>query len=93
MDIIALLKEKGLTKSELAERLGIHNQNVNKMLANPTEATIKKIASALGVPIWQLFATKDEICAGDDFFAVVKRGSDVRMFKSATDLKDFCDSL
>lgn len=61
MDITSILKEKGITKAELAERLGIFSQNVNKMLINPTEATIKKIADAIGVPMWQLFASREEV--------------------------------
>lgn len=61
MDITSILKDKGITKAELAERLGIFSQNVNKMLINPTEATIKKIADAIGVPMWQLFASRKEV--------------------------------
>lgn len=61
MDITNILKEKGISKAELAERLGIFSQNVNKMLINPTEATIKKIADAIGVPMWQLFASREEV--------------------------------
>lgn len=55
MDIAVILKGRGLTKSELASRLGIANQNINKTFNNPTEATIRRIAEALGVPVWQLF--------------------------------------
>ena len=93
MDISSLLKEQGLTKSELAERLGIHNQNVNKMLNNPTEATIRKIADALGVPVWQLFASREDVCIDSDFFAVVRTSGVTKVFNNAAELKSFCESL
>ncbi len=61
MDISSILELKGISKSELAERLGIHNQNVNKMLKNPTEASIIKIANALDIAVWRLFASPEEV--------------------------------
>ena len=61
MNIDKLLAEKGMTKTMLAERMGIRSQNVNVALRNPTEETMRKIAEALGVEVWELFATKEEI--------------------------------
>lgn len=55
MNIDLLLKEKGMTKAMLAEKMGIRSQNVNVSLKNPTEETMKKIAEALGVEVWELF--------------------------------------
>lgn len=66
MDITKLLKEKNLTKAAFAERVGIASQNVNKTLANPTEQTIIKIAEALDVPVWRLFADPAEVGKQDD---------------------------
>ena len=60
MDIDKLLKEKGITKSELARRLGISNQNVNANLKNPKEDSIRNIAAAIGVPISVLFGEDDD---------------------------------
>lgn len=67
MEISHILKRKGLTKTELALRLGIANQNVNKTLNNPTEATIRKIAEALEVSIGELFEGAE---LAQDFSAV-----------------------
>ena len=47
--IISLMKEKGITKTALSERLNIKNQNFNAMLKNPTYETLSKIATALNV--------------------------------------------
>lgn len=55
MDISAILVERNMNKSQLANKLGVFNQNLNKMLSNPTESTIRRIADALGVPVWRLF--------------------------------------
>ena len=60
-NIEALLKEKGLTKTAFSELLGIKKQNLNGLMKNPTLETIKKFASVLDVPMWQLFASPEEI--------------------------------
>ena len=59
MNIDSLLKEKGMTKTMLAEKMGIRSQNVNVALKNPTEETMRKIATALGVEVWELFTSED----------------------------------
>ena len=58
MNIDKLLSEKGMTKAMLAEKMGIRSQNVNVSLRNPTEDTMRKIADALGVEMWELFTEK-----------------------------------
>lgn len=63
MNIDKLLEEKGITKAILAERMGILPQNVNANLKNPKEDTIRKIAIALEIPTWQLFASEEEIAS------------------------------
>jgi lambda repressor-like predicted transcriptional regulator len=59
MNIDSLLKEKGMTKTMLAEKMGIRSQNVNVALKNPTEETMRKIATALEVEVWELFTSED----------------------------------
>lgn len=59
-----IIKRKGLTKTALAERLGIKKQNLNGLLKNPTLGTIRRIAEALGVNPRELFAVgADEVTA------------------------------
>lgn len=60
-NIEALLKEKGLTKTAFSEMLGIKKQNLNGLMRNPTLETMKRFASTLNVPLWQLFASKEEV--------------------------------
>lgn len=61
LEIDNLLKDKRMTKTALAEKLGIKKQNINALLKNPTVETLQRLADALSVPIWRLFASADEI--------------------------------
>ena len=56
MRIKELLKEKGLTQQELADMVGVSHQSMKQTLNAPS-----KIAAALGVPVWQLFASPEEV--------------------------------
>ena len=61
MNIEALLKEKGLNKSDFARMIGVNRQNINALLTNPTLSTLERMSNALDVPMWQLFATREEV--------------------------------
>ena len=53
-----ILKSKGMTAKELAGLLGISEPSLSltiKAGANPSLQTLDKIASALGVPVAELF--------------------------------------
>lgn len=66
-----LLKEKRCTGKELAERIGINRVTMVNIIngkSNPSFDTIVKIADALDVPLWQLFASKEDATA-DNFIA------------------------
>lgn len=94
--IEAILKEKGLTKAAFAELMGTSRQNVNSLLKNPTREKLEAIADALGVPVWQLFASPDEVICGSDgnrFTAFVRNGGELRAFDSAESLKEYVDEL
>lgn len=63
MRIKELLKEKGLTQQELADKVGVSYQSMKQTLNAPsvTTSTLEKIATALNVPMWQLFASSEEV--------------------------------
>lgn len=63
-----ILNQRGLSKAAFAELMGTSRQNVNALLKNPTRAKLEEIASALGVPLWQLFASPEEV-ASQEFIA------------------------
>lgn len=56
-----ILNERGLSKAAFAEMMGTSRQNVNALLKNPTRAKLEEIAAVLNVPLWQLFASPEEV--------------------------------
>ena len=59
-----LCKERGITQAQLAEKLGIARESLSRMLVSPSYPTLEKISAALGVPMWQLFASPEEVKSG-----------------------------
>lgn len=58
--IAELCKEKGITQTALAEKMGISRVGLSKAInGNTTIQTLEKIASALGVDLMDLFAPKE----------------------------------
>lgn len=56
-------KEKGITLEDLAKRLGILRTSLSQALSRNSFSTdrLNDIATALGVPMWQLFASPEEV--------------------------------
>jgi transcriptional regulator with XRE-family HTH domain len=60
--VLEICKEIGITQKQLAERTKMSEVGLSKAInGNPTLETLKKIANALGVPITDLFASKEPI--------------------------------
>ena len=56
-----VIKEKGYTITSLAVKLGITRESLSRMLVSPSYPTLQKLATALDVPLWQLFASPEEV--------------------------------
>ena len=59
MHIKDILKQRGLTQNELADRLGINRVSLSRILSNKNDmriSTIKKIADAIGCDVAEFFA-------------------------------------
>lgn len=57
-----ILKEKGITVQELADMLEISRQALSKQIQGKMLLeTAQRIALKLGVPLWQLFVSPDEV--------------------------------
>lgn len=57
-----ILKEKGLTVNQLADMLEISRQALSKQIQGKMLVeTAQRIAEALDVPMWQLFASPEEV--------------------------------
>lgn len=59
--IAEILKDRGMTQTDLAERIGISRVGLSKAInGNTTITTLRKIATALGVEVPELFAPPKE---------------------------------
>ena len=55
--IAEILKSKGMTRTDLAEKIGISRVGLSKAInGNTTITTLRKIAAALSVSVPELFA-------------------------------------
>lgn len=63
MRIKEVLKENKYTQQMLADRMNISLSAVKQMVSaeSLTTATLEKIATALDVPMWQLFASPEDV--------------------------------
>ncbi|MCI1648782.1 MAG: helix-turn-helix domain-containing protein [Bacteroides sp.] len=63
MRIKEVLKEKGFTQQMLADEMNVSLSAVKQMVSadSLTTSTLEKIAFALNVPMWQLFASPEEV--------------------------------
>lgn len=56
IDIEKILKEKNLTKKDVAKRMNLSRESLYRILSkNPTLDNLTKLAAALDVPISELF--------------------------------------
>lgn len=61
-----LIKSKGYTQQEFADKLGMSRIGLTQLVnGKPSYPTLEKIAKALDVEMWELFATKEDIMNGD----------------------------
>lgn len=63
MRIKEVLKENGCTQQMLADKMNVSLSAVKQMVSaeSLTTSTLEKIATALNVPMWQLFASLEEV--------------------------------
>lgn len=62
-----ILKEQGVTINELADKLGISRVTLSTQINGTANiVSYEKIATALNVPMWQLFASPEEIQSQSD---------------------------
>lgn len=53
--------ENGYTLVALSEKMGISRQALNAAMKSPSYPTLKKISDTLGIPMWQLFASREDV--------------------------------
>ena len=79
MRIKEILREKGLTQKELADRMGVAEISLSRSInGNPNLSTLKKIAEVLDVNLADLFQYKDHVhfrcpCCGAELQLIEKK--------------------
>ena len=62
MRVKELIKIKGITQKEFAEKLGMTPIGLSQILSGkPSYTTLEKIASALEVEVWELLISPEDI--------------------------------
>lgn len=70
-----ICKENGITIGELADRMQMVRESLSRAInGNPTLDTLERIATALNVPITELFSTdKQELCGHVEYKGIIYR--------------------
>lgn len=74
-----VIKEKGYTITSLADKLGIARESLSRMIVSPSYPTLEKISTALNVPIWQLFASPEEVQSASSSLVCPKCGTPLEL--------------
>ena len=78
MRIKEILKEKGITLSQLADTMGVSRQALSRQVAGKLLVEkAEEIATALNVPMWQLFVSPEEVAGSGEFIAFIKDGVNI----------------
>jgi transcriptional regulator with XRE-family HTH domain len=83
-----ILKERGIKKAEFAELMNTSRQNINSLFKNPTNSKLKEIATALDVPIWQLFASPEDVAGKEELTALIRFRGQLYQADSIGDLEN-----
>lgn len=57
-----LLRAKGISKSEFAERMGVKKQNVNTLFTTKNVLILKQVALVLDIPLMQIISGEEQLC-------------------------------
>lgn len=94
MRIKEILKEKGITLSQLADNMGVSRQALSRQVAGKLLVEkAEEIASALNVPIWQLFVSPEEVAGGGEFVAFVKDGNETYQANNLSELEKIAQEI
>ena len=97
MRIKEVLKENGCTQQMLADKMNVSLSAVKQMVSaeSLTTATLEKIATALNIPMWQLFASPEDVTGEGELTALIqykgefyKATTIAELEKIATEIKE-----
>lgn len=88
-----ILKEKSITLNELADKIGISRVTLSTQINGTANiASYERIAAALDVPMWQLFASPEE-AKGEELTALIQHKSDYYKATSVDELKKIISQI
>lgn len=94
MRIKEILKEKGMTLQELADKMDVSRQALSRQVAGKLLVEkAEEIACMLDVPMWQLFVSPEEVAGSGDFVAFVKDGVKTYHASSLSELEKIVQEI
>ena len=86
-----ILKERGITKTQFADMMGVAKQNVNLLLNTTNTQKVEKIAEVLGVKFTDLFVADDQ--PQDELNGFVEYRGEIHRIKTKADLENLLKSI
>ena len=80
-----ILRERGITKTQFAEMMGVAKQNVNLLLNTNNTQKMENIAEVLGVKFTDLFVADDQ--PQDELNGFVEYKGEIHRIKTKADLE------
>lgn len=94
MRIKEILKEKGMTLQELADKMDVSRQALSRQVAGKLLVEkAEEIACMLDVPMWQLFVSPEEVAGSGSFVAFVKAGIKTYHASSLSELEKIVQEI
>lgn len=95
MRIKEILKEKGMTLQELADKMDVSRQALSRQVGGKLLVEkAEEIACMLDVPMWQLFASPSDVAGGDEeLTASISYRGEFFNTHSKEELKQYVDKL
>lgn len=94
MRIKEILKEKGMTLQELADKMDVSRQALSRQVAGKLLVEkAEEIACMLDVPMWQLFVSPEEVAGSGDFAAFIKSGIKTYHANSLSELEKIVQEI
>lgn len=88
------IKRKGLTLSQLADTMGVIRQALSRQVTGKLFVEkAEEIATALNVPMWQLFVSPEEVAGAGDFVAFIKDRREIYHANSLSELEKIVNEL
>ena len=86
-----ILKERGITKTQFADMMGVAKQNVNILLNTNNTQKMEKIAEVLGVKFTDLFVVDNQ--PQDELNGFVEYKGEIFRIRTKADLKSLLKSM